>query len=43
MVSGGAQIDAYGNLNSTTIGDHDHPRARLPGSGGVMTSAACAG
>jgi glutaconate CoA-transferase subunit B len=31
---GGAQIDAYGNLNSTTIGDHDHPKARLPGSGG---------
>lgn len=32
---GGAQIDPYGNLNSTTIGDHDHPRARLPGSGGA--------
>ena len=31
---GGAQIDGYGNLNSTTIGDHDHPKARLPGSGG---------
>ena len=31
---GGAQIDSYGNLNSTTIGDHDHPKARLPGSGG---------
>jgi glutaconate CoA-transferase subunit B len=31
---GGAQIDCYGNLNSTTIGDHDHPKARLPGSGG---------
>jgi glutaconate CoA-transferase subunit B len=30
---GGAQIDGYGNLNSTTIGDHDHPKARLPGSG----------
>lgn len=32
---GGAQIDAYGNLNSTTIGEHDHPKARLPGSGGA--------
>lgn len=32
---GGAQIDCYGNLNSTVIGDHDHPRARLPGSGGA--------
>ena len=32
---GGAQIDPYGNLNSTVIGDHDRPRARLPGSGGA--------
>ena len=31
---GGAQIDPYGNLNSTIIGEHDHPKARLPGSGG---------
>ncbi len=31
---GGAQIDTYGNLNTTTIGDHDHPKVRLPGSGG---------
>ena len=31
---GGAQIDPYGNLNSTTIGEHDHPKARLPGAGG---------
>ena len=31
---GGAQIDAFGNLNTTTIGDHDHPKVRLPGSGG---------
>ena len=31
---GGAQIDPYGNINSTVIGDHDHPKARLPGSGG---------
>jgi len=31
---GGAQIDAHGNLNTTTIGDHDHPKVRLPGSGG---------
>jgi glutaconate CoA-transferase subunit B len=31
---GGAQIDCYGNLNSTVIGEHDHPKARLPGSGG---------
>ena len=31
---GGAQIDVYGNLNTTVIGDHDHPKVRLPGSGG---------
>jgi glutaconate CoA-transferase subunit B len=32
---GGAQIDAYGNLNTTVIGtDHDRPKVRLPGSGG---------
>jgi len=32
---GGAQIDPYGNLNSTVIGPHDKPKARLPGSGGA--------
>lgn len=32
---GGAQIDAYGNLNSTIIGNHDNPKVRLPGSGGA--------
>jgi glutaconate CoA-transferase subunit B len=33
---GGAQIDPYGNLNSTRIGaDHDRPRVRFPGSGGA--------
>jgi glutaconate CoA-transferase subunit B len=32
---GGAQIDTYGNLNSTVIGEHDHPKVRLPGSGGA--------
>ncbi|MGQ9477618.1 MAG: CoA-transferase subunit beta [Candidatus Bipolaricaulia bacterium] len=32
---GGAQIDPYGNLNSTVIGDHDWPLVRLPGSGGA--------
>jgi glutaconate CoA-transferase subunit B len=31
---GGAQIDAYGNLNTTCIGDHERPSVRLPGSGG---------
>jgi glutaconate CoA-transferase subunit B len=32
---GGAQIDCYGNLNSTVIGDYDRPKVRLPGSGGA--------
>jgi glutaconate CoA-transferase subunit B len=33
---GGAQIDAYGNLNSTIIGsDYARPKVRLPGSGGA--------
>ena len=31
---GGAQIDRYGNLNSSFIGDPDNPKTRLPGSGG---------
>ena len=31
---GGAQIDRYGNLNSSFIGDPDHPKTRLPGTGG---------
>jgi glutaconate CoA-transferase subunit B len=31
---GGAQIDPYGNLNSTVIGDFQRPKVRLPGSGG---------
>ncbi len=33
---GGAQIDQYGNLNSTTVGeDYQRPRVRFPGSGGA--------
>ena len=32
---GAAQIDKYGNLNTTVIGDHDMPKVRLPGSGGA--------
>ncbi len=32
---GAAQIDKYGNLNTTVIGDHDNPKVRLPGSGGA--------
>jgi 3-oxoacid CoA-transferase subunit A/glutaconate CoA-transferase subunit A len=32
---GGAQIDRYGNLNTTVIGPHTLPKVRLPGSGGA--------
>jgi glutaconate CoA-transferase, subunit B len=32
---GAAQIDRRGNLNSTVIGDYEHPRVRLPGGGGA--------
>ncbi|MGH7154145.1 MAG: CoA-transferase subunit beta [Acetobacteraceae bacterium] len=31
---GGAQIDRFGNINSSFIGDPDHPKTRLPGTGG---------
>lgn len=36
---GGAQIDRWGNINSTVIGDYDDPTARLPGSGGACEIA----
>jgi glutaconate CoA-transferase subunit B len=32
---GAAQIDRYGNLNSTVIGPYDAPKVRLPGGGGA--------
>lgn len=32
---GGAQIDPYGNVNSTCIGDYHHPKTRFTGSGGA--------
>ncbi len=32
---GGAQIDMYGNINSTVIGDWEKPKVRFPGSGGA--------
>ena len=32
---GGAQIDMYGNINSTVIGSYEQPKVRLPGSGGA--------
>ncbi len=32
---GGAMIDRYGNINTTVIGEWEHPSVRLPGSGGA--------
>ena len=36
---GGAQIDRFGNLNTTAIGAWEHPNVRLPGSGGACEIA----
>jgi glutaconate CoA-transferase, subunit B len=36
---GAAQIDRFGNINTTVIGDYRHPRTRLPGSGGACEIA----
>jgi glutaconate CoA-transferase subunit B len=40
---GAAQVDRYGNLNSTVIGDYAAPRTRLPGAGGAPEIAAGCG
>jgi glutaconate CoA-transferase subunit B len=32
---GGAQVDRFGNINSTVIGEYEEPKVRLPGSGGA--------
>jgi glutaconate CoA-transferase subunit B len=36
---GASQIDRYGNINTTVIGDYDRPKVRLPGSGGACEIA----
>ncbi len=36
---GGAQIDRFGNLNTTVIGNYAEPKVRLPGSGGACEIA----
>jgi glutaconate CoA-transferase subunit B len=36
---GGAQVDRFGNLNTTVIGDYTDPKVRLPGSGGACEIA----
>ena len=37
---GGAQVDRWGNINTTVIGNYAHPKVRLPGSGGATEIAA---
>ena len=36
---GAAQVDRFGNINTTVIGDYEHPTTRLPGSGGACEIA----
>jgi glutaconate CoA-transferase subunit B len=36
---GGAQIDRFGNINTTVVGAYQHPQVRLPGSGGAAEIA----
>jgi glutaconate CoA-transferase subunit B len=39
---GAAQIDRFGNINTTVIGDYRHPTVRLPGAGGAPEIAGSA-
>ena len=36
---GGAQVDRFGNINTTVIGEYEKPKVRLPGSGGAAEIA----
>jgi glutaconate CoA-transferase subunit B len=40
---GAAQIDRFGNINTTVIGDYAHPTVRLPGGGGAPEIATSCG
>jgi glutaconate CoA-transferase subunit B len=40
---GAAQLDRFGNINSTVIGEYEAPQTRLPGAGGAPEIAASAG
>jgi glutaconate CoA-transferase, subunit B len=40
---GAAQIDKYGNINTTVIGPYDDPKVRLPGAGGAPEIASACG
>ena len=41
-ILGAAQIDKFGNLNSTSLGDYLRPTTRMPGSGGACDAASFA-
>ncbi|MBO0346137.1 CoA-transferase subunit beta [Roseibium sp. CAU 1637] len=40
---GGAQLDKFGNINTTVVGDYDNPKVRLPGGGGAPEIAVSCG
>jgi glutaconate CoA-transferase subunit B len=40
---GAAQLDRFGNINTTVIGDYDAPKTRLPGGGGAPEIASSSG
>ena len=40
---GAAQLDRFGNINTTIIGDYEHPKTRLPGGGGAPEIASSSG
>lgn len=40
---GAAQLDRFGNINTTVVGDYDRPTVRLPGAGGASEIATSAG
>jgi len=40
---GAAQVDRFGNINTTVVGEYAHPKVRLPGAGGAPEIAASAG
>ena len=40
---GAAQIDRFGNINTTVIGPYAHPKVRLPGGGGAPEIATSCG
>ena len=40
---GAAQLDRFGNINTTVIGDYHHPKTRLPGGGGAPEIATSCG